>query len=325
MEKIFDSNDFPARDALSAWEKATADAVMPTSFKLIGTNYFRGWVSTMPLGAVQISRMAYSSYLTRRTPKLIRTSDPEILVSCVTNSGPHVIEQKRNHATLRPGEIVFLESSCPFETYADGGNMLIHFPRALLPLPNRYVDRLICRALPGNQGMGRLLADFLTRLTEDSTTYTPHDAARLGTIALDLVTATLAHFLERERDIPSESRQRVLYAQITSFIEHHLGDTSLTAGEVAAAHHISVRSLHRLFQQHGVTVRSWIRGQRLEHCRRDLADPLKRHVPIHAIAARWGFAQPADFTRAFRALHGITPSDYRNQAQRHGTQTGTQS
>ncbi|BBC91250.1 hypothetical protein SRO_0074 [Streptomyces rochei] len=324
VEKVFDSNDFPARDALSAWAEATADAVMPTSFKLIGTDIFRGWVTTMPLGAVQVSAMAYSSYLTRRTPRLIRASDPEILAFGVT-SGSHVIEQNRNRAALRPSDLLLFESSRPFETYADGGCILIQFPRTLLPISPRHIDELICRPLPGDQGMGRLLTSFLTHLTEDSTSYTPHDAARLGTIGLDLVTATLAHFLERESGIPADSRQRVLYMRITSFIERHLGDTALTAGEIAAAHHISVRSLHRLFHQHGVTVRSWIRGQRLEHCRRDLADPLKRHVPIQAIAAGWGFPHPADFTRAFRTLHGITPSDYRNQAHHHGTQAGTPS
>ncbi|GGS89624.1 helix-turn-helix domain-containing protein [Streptomyces cinerochromogenes] len=325
MEHIFDSSDFSARDALPAWEKVIAEAVMPTSFKLIGTDVFRGRVSTMPLGAVQLSAMAYSSYLTQRTPKLIRASDPEILALGVTNSGPHVIEQNRKRAAVRPGDLLLFESSRPFETYADGGNILLQFPRALLPLPARQIDQIICRTLPGDQGMGRLLRTFLTHLTEDSTDYTPQDAARLGTVGLDLVTATLAHFLEREGAVPSDSRQRVLYMRITSFIERHLGDTTLTAGEVAAAHHISVRSLHRLFQQHGVTVRSWIRGRRLERCRRDLADPAQRHVSIQAIAARWGFPQAADFTRVFRTVHGITPSDYRNRSHDHSTKTGARS
>ncbi|MGQ5639924.1 MULTISPECIES: helix-turn-helix domain-containing protein [unclassified Streptomyces] len=312
MEKVFDSNDFPARDALSAWEKATADAVMPTSPKLIGTDVFRGWLSTMPLGAVQVSAMAYSSYLTRRTPRLIRASDPEILAVGLTNSGTHVIEQHRHRAALQPGQLLLFESSRPFETYADGGNTLIQFPRALLPLPAGHVERLICRPLPGDHGLGRLLADFLTHLTDDGPTYTSHDAARLGTVGLDLVTATLAHFLEREDDVPCDSRQRVLYLRITSFIERHLGDATLTAAEIAAAHHISVRSLHRLFQQHGVTVRSWVRGRRLERCRRDLADPSKRHVPIHAIATHWGYPQADVFSRAFRAHTGMSPSAFRD-------------
>ncbi|MFF2653728.1 helix-turn-helix domain-containing protein [Streptomyces sp. NPDC058045] len=322
MEKVFDSKDFPAREAFAAWEDITANAVMPTALKLVGTGAFRGWFSAMPLGAVQVSAMAYSSLLARRTPALIRAGDPEILALGSMNSGPSAIEQGRNHAALKPGELVLFESSRPFDSYSDGGTVLIQFPRTLLPFPARHLDQLICRPLPGDHGMGRLLTCFLSHLAEDRTQYTPHDAVRLGTVGLDLVTAALAHVLEREEAIGSDSRRRVLYLRITAFIEHHLGDPDLTAGKVAAAHHISVRSLHRLFQQHGTSVRSCVRGRRLEHCRRDLDDPSKRQVPIHAIAARWGFAHAADFTRAFRTLHGVTPSDYRNRV--HGTRVGTQ-
>ncbi|MEW9516154.1 AraC family transcriptional regulator [Streptomyces tubercidicus] len=52
--------------------------------------------------------------------------------------------------------------------------------------------------------------------------------------------------------------------------------------------------------------------QRLEHARRDLADPAQHATPIHAIAARWGFPRAADFTRAFRAAYGSPPRDYRH-------------
>jgi hypothetical protein len=78
---------------------------MPTAFKLVGVEVFDGWFSAMPLGAVQLSSMAYTSFLSRRTPKLIRASDPEILAVGFVRSGAHVIEQNRNHAPLRPSEL----------------------------------------------------------------------------------------------------------------------------------------------------------------------------------------------------------------------------
>lgn len=153
-----------------------------------------------------------------------------------------MIEQNRNRAALRPGDLLLFESSRPFDTYADGGNILIQFPRTLLPLPSCRIERLICRPLPGTQGIGRLLADFLARLGEDGTSYTPHDAVRLGTVGMDLVTATLAHFLEREDDVPADSRQRVLYMRITSTsllsrttISAAIGACLLFAGAAAAS------------------------------------------------------------------------------------------
>lgn len=314
MQRVFDSDNFPTQEALSAWTAVTSDALMPTAFKLIGPDAFRGRWSSMPLGAVQVTTMAHSPFLAKRTPKLIRASDPEILAIGLTGSGLHAIEQNRNHTPLDPGELLLFESSHPFETYADGEDILLQFPRALLPLPDHRIEQLICRPFPGDQGVGRLLASFIIQVTDDSINYTPHDAARLGTVALDLITATLAHLLERDEDVPSDARKRVLYLSVTSFIERYLGDPELTVNQIAAAHHVSVRSLHRLFQQHGTSVHVWIRGQRLEHCRHDLADPSRRHVPIGAIAARWGFLRHADFTRAFCVHYGITPSAYRHTA-----------
>jgi AraC-like DNA-binding protein len=82
---------------------------------------------------------------------------------------------------------------------------------------------------------------------------------------------------------------------------------------IAAAHHISLSYLHRIFQQRsqGETVAAWIRNRRLEGARRDLADPSLHGTPIHAIAARWGFPRASDFTRAFRAIHGQSPREFR--------------
>jgi AraC-like DNA-binding protein len=74
--------------------------------------------------------------------------------------------------------------------------------------------------------------------------------------------------------------------------------------------HISTRGLHRLFEDQGMTVAAWIRAQRLEGCRCDLANPALRLMPIYEIAVRWGFSHPAAFSRAFRT-YGLSPRDYR--------------
>ncbi|MFI1375984.1 helix-turn-helix domain-containing protein [Streptomyces longwoodensis] len=324
MEKVYDSADFGARDALDAWAAITADAVMPTGFELVGTDTFDGCLKVASLGAVQISAMSYHSFRCLRTPKLIRKADPECFQVAFMRSGRHVLEQDRNRTALRSGEIAIFDSSRPFETWADGESLLIQFPHAVLPLPASRIRWMLARPFPGAKGIGGLLADFLTRMEEDGADYTPQDSIRLATVSLDLVTTVIAHYLERDSDVPVDSRQRALYLRVTSYILRHLGDPALTVDAIAAAHHISVRSLHRLFQQHGTSVRAWIRAQRMEHCCRDLADPMRRHQPIAAIAARWGFPRPPDFTRAFRARYDITPSEYRDRACGHGTDSGPQ-
>ncbi|HEY5833856.1 MAG TPA: helix-turn-helix domain-containing protein [Streptomyces sp.] len=60
-----------------------------------------------------------------------------------------------------------------------------------------------------------------------------------------------------------------------------------------------------------------MRHRRLERCRHDLADPQWDSRPVYALAARWGFTDSAQFSRAFRAAYGVPPSAYR-QALRQG-------
>ena len=54
-------------------------------------------------------------------------------------------------------------------------------------------------------------------------------------------------------------------------------------------------------------------------CRQDLADPTLAHRSVSAIAARWGFTDPAQFSRAFRAAYDLAPTEYRRAAGTTGS------
>jgi AraC-like DNA-binding protein len=101
-----------------------------------------------------------------------------------------------------------------------------------------------------------------------------------------------------------------LAARIEAFIGGQLSDPDLSPAKLAAAHHVSVRCLHRVFQAKGTSVSATIRRGRLERCRRDL---IGTDDPIHRIALRWGFRRAADFSRAFRAMYAVTPREYRQR------------
>lgn len=82
---------------------------------------------------------------------------------------------------------------------------------------------------------------------------------------------------------------------------------------MAAAHHISVSYLHRLFQERGISVAASIRRRRLQHACADLADPRMATAPIHTIASRWGFTDAAHFSRIFRTEYDMSPREYRTK------------
>ena len=77
--------------------------------------------------------------------------------------------------------------------------------------------------------------------------------------------------------------------------------------------HVSKRYLHRLFEDDGSTVSSWIRQRRLEGFRRDLTDPSRRDEMVTNLGVRWGLTNPAHLSRLFRDAYGLSPTEYRAQ------------
>ncbi|MEU7094726.1 helix-turn-helix domain-containing protein, partial [Kitasatospora aureofaciens] len=85
---------------------------------------------------------------------------------------------------------------------------------------------------------------------------------------------------------------------------------------IARSQHISVRYLHKLFQQDGTTVGQWVRRRRLDACRRELGRPSRRQASVSAVAHRWGFVSHSHFSRAFRDAFGVSPREWQAYATR---------
>ncbi|MBB5781087.1 helix-turn-helix domain-containing protein [Nonomuraea jabiensis] len=254
-----------------------------------------------------------------RTPKLIQQADPELFELACTVSGGSTVTQNGRHTDLGSGDLVLVDASRPYQVehaahIPVSQVMLLHFPRSLLPLPARDLRRLSAVRIPGTQAIGALSSQFLLQLARHMPDLSPSETSRLSTLTLDVLTLVLANALDAESGVPPHTRRRALTAQIHAFIQNHLGDPHLTPDAIAAAHHISLRYLHKLFQQEGHTVAGWIRERRLEQCRRDLADPRLATRPINAIAARWGFTSHAHFSQAFRSAYGLPPRQFREQS-----------
>ncbi|MFF1505926.1 helix-turn-helix domain-containing protein [Streptomyces sp. NPDC058326] len=327
MDVVFDSDALPEAARAAAWQELTAEALCTTQVRFPDEGRLRVRLASTALGeGVQLSALAYDSLACRRTPELIRRSDPELYQLALITGGRQYLEQCGRSASLSRGEMVLCDTSRPYEASvaADGsgaGSLLVNLPKRLLPLRDAQLSRILAVPLPARHGVGRILAHLLTGFGEEAAHCTPQDTHRLRSTVLDLTSAVLAHHLDRERALPAPGHQRVMFLRIESFIRAHLGCEELTPAAVASAHQMSLRALHRLFGHHNTTVAEFIRRQRLEHCRRDLAARHLSHLTVHAIGARWGFPRPAVFSRVFRTAYGVPPGEYRHRVL---TGAGTQ-
>ncbi|WP_327722142.1 helix-turn-helix domain-containing protein [Streptomyces sp. NBC_00490] len=321
---VFRSDDVPKEHRFEYWCELMHRAIAPSHMSSLFADDFWAQQRLLELGPVLVWPTSYLPTAFRRTEKLVRQSDPEMYHLSLVLGGDLGFEHVGRAEAYGPRDLWVSDTSRPYEVHVPAGlgrqvltGVGVDFPKALLPLAPSRVQQLLGRRLSGREGVGALLTGFLTGLEQQADVLTPSDAPRLGTALVDLLSAWFAQMLEAEDALPPETRQRALTTRIQAFVRQNLHDPELSPAVIADAHHISLSYLHRIFKEDtpGETVAAWIRAQRLEGTRRDLANPNLSSTPVHTIATRWGLVRAPDFTRAFRRAYGVSPIEYRVQVQ----------
>jgi AraC-like DNA-binding protein len=176
------------------------------------------------------------------------------------------------------------------------------------------LTQVTARALSGREGLAASVSPFLTELGRRFQTHQYSATTHIADAILDMLTASLAECLPFAIDVEPGGSRSALFMRIRVFIEERLADPNLDVATIAAAHHISVRYLQALFAAQDQTVTGWVRRRRIDRCRQDLTDIRLADRPVSEIGARWGFLNPAHFSRTFKALLGCPPMQYRDTA-----------
>jgi AraC-like DNA-binding protein len=310
---VFSGAELSSGERFESWRAMVCSSHAPVDVWAEGGGDFDATQRLLDLGPVRISEFDSTPVRSRRTRRHISRSDPGLYFLSFVRTGGAAVQQSTRQGILEPGDLMLYSMSHVHEGRLAPGRRThmveLILPRTFLPLPAGHLDRVLATRLPARTGLGALLRDMVGRLTEDTSLTTPATAGLLARATAELATAFLVQAAGRED--PPDARPDALALRLRVFIHQNLADPALTPPVIAAAHHISLRTLHRVFAATGTTVSAHVREARLQRARRALTDPALRTTPIHEIAASCGFPRPSDFTRAFRARFGVPPSDCR--------------
>ncbi|SCG56873.1 AraC-type DNA-binding protein [Micromonospora echinaurantiaca] len=264
------------------------------------------------LGSLDVCSVRATSTTVRRTERLARRDDDPAIFLGLQMSGTSLVVQDGREALLRPGDFAIYDTASAYSLlFLDGMDaVFFRIPRTTLGISARRLRDATAVTLGSGNAVAEVTSAYLTRLAvTEALPYSRH-LVLMAEPTIDLIRASVAARLD-DRDLFGEAATGTLPYQIMSYLRANLADRELTPAAVAAAHHISVRYLYQILGRQGVRFGEWVRHNRLEEARKDLANPAYRSLTISAIGRRWGFTDSTHFSKAFKQDYGMSPRDWR--------------
>jgi AraC family transcriptional regulator, positive regulator of tynA and feaB len=256
-----------------------------------------------PLDSVPVDSMQLGPCSARRAAGL----DGAIWLSYVVD-GSAVASSGRRRESLTTGDLAIWPDERPVNLHVTSHLHLLSM--ALVARPGSPVvgldESAPCIRIRHDSPIGPMLAGCFDGLGRRL----PDIDEEHGAILVDMARALLTRWADGRRPAGLAPTPHPMLTRVLAHADAHLGDPDLTPQSLAAAHGISVRSLHLLFEREGLKVAQWIRDRRLERCRDTLARP-EWQGRIIDLALQWGFNDPSHFSRVFRQRYGRAPRQAR--------------
>lgn len=316
LDLRFDGACLSLAQRVRRWRDAVGDHLVDVDMRpppeAPANEAFTGSMSLNLLGDDAIAAIEASYQSLMRTPERIRRAERETALLTLVLSGECRITQEGRSALLKSGDLCVYESIKPYRIDVSAKMTAIVGTTDRARLETALGDLRLYTVTPLSSAtpMGSLAARYWRDLGERLPMLDNGSASRLFRAGLDIVAAGLA--AAHGRKTKASPQAALTLRRAKAFILDNYHRPTLSGAAVAAIVGVSLRRLQELFQQDETTVSDHIRAVRLEAARRQLADPGFARIGVAKIAENAGFADPAQFSRAFRRAFDISPSEARD-------------
>jgi AraC-like DNA-binding protein len=320
MGRVLTTNDVPLSQSTEYWVDAICNAYVQLDCRpqeLSGLP-LQGQIQQNQLSSLDVCVVDASPQSILRTQSLIGRSNEDVFIVSIQAKGVSQISQDGRSAELMPGDFGIFDSTRPYTLLYPRGLHLITLKvprRSLLSqLPN--AEKLTAQKVSGGKGAGHLLLTMIQTLLDDIGDLDPMSYDAVSTGVIDILTAGLRTLDAGAKPTPTALTTYHL-ERLRAHVRENLQNASLSVQSTSQALQMSVSSIYRVLETQGQTLADMIWNQRLEHCRKELADPLMAAQSVTTIAFRWGFSDASHMGRLFKRAYGLSPRDYRERAIRN--------
>ena len=160
MIETIRSDDLPAADRFAWWSEQLTRDTAPSVVSSPHVGDFRAALTVAELGPVRLSVHSFPEVRAVRTAALVRRSDPERFWLGLMAANSLWFAQRDRETRVDAGDLLLHDTSQPSDSWAlpgagPGKLLMLHFPKAALPLPSQRLECLLARRLPADAGMNR--------------------------------------------------------------------------------------------------------------------------------------------------------------------------
>jgi len=308
MTLVIDTQAIAAEDRLDAAHAAFAKSTIPMKVSF-GCPSPSVLLEAWALGRARAIRVTAQDFSVERADCRMAADQLELVAVGVLLSGSGRLRAGGQSVPLTVGEIKVIDLSSAYACWWSGAGQALSLNIASEELGvspdviGRASSRLTASPLYGVVADHvRRLAHNIHRLAADP------DGSAVTSATVQLVRALIASSIRDERDCRAATSE-ALWPLIVAYVDAHLTEHNLSPARIAAVHNISQRYLYKLAASHDLRLSEWIIGRRLLGAREELQGSTGR--TIAATARRWGFTDPAHFSRRFRQEFGMSPRECR--------------
>jgi len=278
----------------------------PTDFHMV--------LKAVPFGQMNLSHVTLSQAQVTNCENPSNQSSDHPYHIYILNRRQKVVTNNKT-VILQPGDFTLADSALattliteqPYTTI--GLTVPSSVLRTYIPEPEKAVGARFC----GKTGLSKIVSYMLLAMWEFAETGELMEIGnRLTSNLLGIVSVCCQLHCHKTEDQVLDAEAKL--DKIKNLINSGLHNPELCVGELAKEFGVSSRYIQKLFAEEDYTVSRYIRRQRLEGCRRQLADPAWLNHSITEIAFSWGFNSSAHFARVFKQQYGISAREFRKQA-----------
>jgi AraC-like DNA-binding protein len=226
------------------------------------------------------------------------------------------VHQNGAAARVEPGSFICVTTMRPYHSSicavdSRGFDIyVVKIPGPVLRQTVQLIDDCCGRVVKIRRGATKMMVGLIELALAEGSALSAAAAKRFGMVIVEAMAnaALEAPELADARLPLQQTAQERIFECAKVYIERNLSDPELDSRKIAGHCRISVRYLHAIFAAYATTVGSFIRTLRLRQCRAELQNPALRGRSVTEILSRWGFNDPAHFSRAYKGQYGIAPS-----------------